>query len=187
MRRLTPRTVLSVAAAVALPGQAMAEGMPQLQFSNPLVLGQVVWGAVIFIIFYLILSRSALPRMEDLLRNRRERIQNDLNLAHNAKDAAAAAHEDLVKAREEAAAHARAHVQAIRDTAREDARQKAEATQARLAENLRQAEERIGRSHREALTHLTEIATNAASAVTDRLIGHHDHHALREAVESASR
>lgn len=185
MRRLTPRTVLTVATAVALPGQAMAEGMPQLQFKDPLVWGQVVWGAVIFIAFYLILKHSALPRMETLLQNRRERIKSDLDVAHKAKDAAEAAHNDLTKAREEAAANARAHVQAIRDAAREESRKKAEETQARLAEGLRQAEERISKSHQKALTHLTEIATNAASVVTDRLIGHHDRHALREAVERA--
>lgn len=181
--RLTPRTVLSFATAVALPGQAMAEGMPQLQFNNPLVQGQVIWGAVIFLAFYFILSRSALPRMDALLRNRQERIQNDLDLAHKAKDAAESAHDDLTKAREEAAQHARAHVQAIRDAARADARKHAEETQSHLEKELHKAEERIARSSKEALTHLTEIATNAASALTDRLIGHHDRHAVQEAVE----
>ena len=34
--------------AVLLPTAAHAEGMPQLDFGNPLTTAQVVWGAVIF-------------------------------------------------------------------------------------------------------------------------------------------
>jgi F-type H+-transporting ATPase subunit b len=33
-----------------LPVTAMAKGMPQLDFSTPLTLSQVVWGAIIFLV-----------------------------------------------------------------------------------------------------------------------------------------
>ncbi len=41
------------------PSAARAQGMPQLDFANPLTLTQVGWGAVIFIVLYVLLSRFA--------------------------------------------------------------------------------------------------------------------------------
>ena len=46
---------------LALPGAAWAEGMPQLDFTTPLTLSQVWWGAGIFIVLYIVLSRVGLP------------------------------------------------------------------------------------------------------------------------------
>jgi hypothetical protein len=39
---------LALFAALLLPTAAQAEGMPQLDFANPLTTSQVVWGAIIF-------------------------------------------------------------------------------------------------------------------------------------------
>ena len=44
--------------------------MPQLDFSTPLTTGQVVWGAVIFVVLYLLLSRWALPQVGAVLEKR---------------------------------------------------------------------------------------------------------------------
>ena len=40
----------------------MAQGMPQLDFANPLTLSQVVWGAIIFIVFLLLAGAGACRR-----------------------------------------------------------------------------------------------------------------------------
>ena len=55
--------VLSALVTGAATRTAFAAGMPQLQFNNPLTTGQVFWGAVIFLLLYLLLGRSALPRV----------------------------------------------------------------------------------------------------------------------------
>ena len=39
--------------------------MPQLDFANPLTTSQVVWGAIIFVVLYILLSRIALPKVGD--------------------------------------------------------------------------------------------------------------------------
>ena len=51
--RLPPLLV----ALLLAPAIARAEGMPQLDFGNPLTISQVVWGAIIFIVLYVLLSR----------------------------------------------------------------------------------------------------------------------------------
>ena len=55
---------------LARPLAAMAAGMPQLDFSSPLTISQVVWGAIIFGVLYLMLSRAALPRVASVLHER---------------------------------------------------------------------------------------------------------------------
>ena len=67
--------VASAAAVLAGAPAAYATGMPQLQFGNPLTTGQLFWGAVIFLLLYLILSRSALPRVGQVLAARQTRIE----------------------------------------------------------------------------------------------------------------
>ena len=70
-----------LAALLLLPAAAMAEGMPQLDFANPLTTSQVVWGAVIFIVLYLLLSRVGLPRVGAVLEERARHIASDLETA----------------------------------------------------------------------------------------------------------
>ncbi len=50
------RASLLVPAAVQA-AEAETKGMPQLDFANPLTISHVVWLAIIFVSFYLLLSR----------------------------------------------------------------------------------------------------------------------------------
>ena len=60
LRRTAPLAV----AWFCVPFSAMAEeGMPQLDFGNKLTTSQMVWLAIIFPIFYLLISRWALPSL----------------------------------------------------------------------------------------------------------------------------
>ncbi len=184
--RLTPRFLLSAAAPLAaLPGRAVAEGMPQLHFKDPLLQGQVVWGAIIFVIFYLLLSRSALPRVARVLKSREERIQNDLDLARRAKKDADKAQQELCAAREQASENARMDVQNIREATKKAAQAQADETSARLEENIRKAEAKIALSRNEALSHLNDIASQTAVTLTERFIGVADPQAISVAVERA--
>ncbi|MXV45109.1 hypothetical protein GS501_08675 [Saccharibacter sp. 17.LH.SD] len=183
--RLTPRFLLSAAPLAALPGRAVAEGMPQLHFGDPLLQGQVVWGAIIFIIFYVILSRSALPRVASVLEKRQERIQGDLALARKAKQAADQAQHELLEARNDAAERARVDIQKIRDMAKADAQSQTEATATRLEAEIRQAEKEIVAARDNALSHLSEIASSTATSLTERLLGHANDEMVSNAVERA--
>ena len=91
-----------------LPGAARAEGMPQLDFSTPLTLSQVVWGAIIFAVLYVMLSRSGLPLVASVLEERAVKIAKDLDEARTAKVSADAGMAEA----EQATAKARAESQA---------------------------------------------------------------------------
>lgn len=184
--RLTPRFLLSAAAPLAaLPGRAVAEGMPQLHFKDPLLQGQVVWGAIIFFVFYLLLSRSALPRVADVIKTREARVQSDLDLARRARKDADQAQKELCEARDAAAENARATIQSIRDTAKESIRVQAEETAARLEAEIHNAEAQIALSRNNALSHINEIAASTAVTLAERLVGTADQQALAAAVERA--
>ena len=79
------RLRLALLTALLLPAAAHAEGMPQLDFGNPLTTSQVVWGAIIFAVLYILLSRSALPGVASVIEERARHIASDLETAQAAK------------------------------------------------------------------------------------------------------
>jgi len=126
----------------AIPALAMAEGgLPQLDFANRLTTYQVVWGVVIFAILYVLASRTALPQVESVLRERANRIAGDLE---GAKDAKARA-DSGIKAAADATAKARSEAQAAINAAMESSKQAAAVQSAALNERLdRQLKEAEG-------------------------------------------
>src|SRR4051812_4630031 len=75
-----------------------AEGMPQLDFGNPLTTSQVVWGGVIFLALYLTFANWGLPRVASVLEERDARINGDLEAARDAKARADTAVAELTSA-----------------------------------------------------------------------------------------
>ena len=59
--------------------------MPQLDFANPLTTSQVVWGAIIFAVLYVLLSRIGLPKVGEVLEERARHIAADLETAQASK------------------------------------------------------------------------------------------------------
>ena len=59
--------------------------MPQLDFSNPLTIAQVVWMAIIFGVLYYVLARYTLPQVAEVVDGRANRIAADLDSARAAK------------------------------------------------------------------------------------------------------
>ncbi|WP_025841940.1 F0F1 ATP synthase subunit B family protein [Asaia platycodi] len=162
---------LAIALALgAVPGRAWAAGMPQLDFANPLLIGQVVWGAVIFAVFYVILSRSALPRIEGVLTHRRNRIEGDLDIARRARDDADRAVDELRRARHDAAAQAQANIDRVVHEARMAAEAQTHEMNHRLLADIVEAEKRIASARKEALASLPGVAADTAQSLIDKLL-----------------
>jgi len=171
MFRFHPMAKLT-AAFVTLPGLAMAEGgLPQLDFANKLTSYQVIWGVVIFVILYILASRTALPKVEAVLEERAKRIAGDLEGAKDAKARAdsgiAAAADATAKARSEA----QAAINAALESAKEAASTRAAAENARLETQLKEAEGQIAAARSAALAALPGVATETAAALITRLTG----------------
>ncbi len=104
-----------LATLLLMPVVARAEGgMPQLDFANPLTTSQVVWGAIIFAVLYIVLSRFALPRVASVIEERARHIAADLETARAARGRADAAAQEVA----DATARARAEAQGQRSMSR---------------------------------------------------------------------
>ena len=159
------------AASSAAATAAEAGGATMPQFDPTTFAPQLFWLVITFLVLYLIMSRLALPRVGGILRNREERIADDLDKAERlnkeAEDAMAAYEQALSDARAKAheiAAETRARLQAETEAKQADA-------EARLATQTEEAEARIQASRDEAMSNVREIATDAATAVMTQLLG----------------
>ncbi len=166
------RRIAGVALAlIAFPAVAMAEGMPQLDFKNPLTTAQVVWLAVIFLVLYQLLKRWALPKVADVLEMRSVAIRRDLEAAQAAKAEADAAVVSLTAATKQAHGVAQAEIAQAVAAAKQAASARAAELAARLEADLAEAEQRIAGVRAQAMATLRRAATDTAGVIVGRLTG----------------
>jgi F-type H+-transporting ATPase subunit b len=152
-------------------GTAHAAGMPQLDFANPLTTAQVVWGAIIFLALYLLLSRWALPKATTVLKARADTIASDLEAARMAMAEADGAVVEMAAATAKARAEAQAAVNQAADQAKQAAAAKSAELNAKLDAQLSAAETQIEQARGSAMAALQQVATETATAVVARLTG----------------
>ena len=140
-------------------------------FDSHTFASQLIWLAVTFVLLYLLMAKIALPRVGGIIAERQKRVEDDLAQANSFKtqsDAALAAYE-------KALADARNRAQSIANDMRE--KQSAEADSVRkklegqLNVKLAEAEKAITTTKQAAMVNVRGIATDAAKAIVERLIG----------------
>src|SRR6185312_12710095 len=157
------RIALAASGLLMLPAAAMAEGMPQLDFQNPLTTSQVVWGAIIFIVLYILAARFALPKVGVVLEERARHIARDL-----------------------AGAEAQAAIGAAVDEAKKAATARAEAANAQLEKKLQDAETQIAAARTAAMGAIRDVASDTAETLIARLTGGRpDQQRLQSAIGAA--
>jgi F-type H+-transporting ATPase subunit b len=154
-----------------LPAAAMAAGMPQMDFKNPLTISQVVWGAIIFAVLYIIAAKFALPKVGAVLEARAAHIANDLEAAQASKLEADAGLAEATAAIAKARAEAQTAINAALDAAKGAAASQSAALNARLEKQLSDAETQIALARTQAMAALREVATETAANVVARLTG----------------
>ena len=178
MRRLG----LSLAAVLAVTGAAHADTMPQLDFHNPLLTSQILWGAVIFAVFYGLASRWALPKVDSILEMRASTIEADLNSARRSKAQADAAATELETARRQAYAQSQAAIAEASQKAKAQAAAQAAEQDSRLDAQLAESETQIHQARAAAMGALRQVATETGLAVVARLTGLADEARVEQAV-----
>ncbi|QRM54501.1 F0F1 ATP synthase subunit B [Sinorhizobium sp. BG8] len=140
-------------------------------FDQSTFASQLLWLAITFGVFYLIMSKIVIPRIGGILENRHDRIAQDLDEASRLKaeaDAAIATYEQ-----ELSAAKSKGH--AIAADARDSAKARADAERAKIETSLHEkiaaAETRIADIKSKALADVGSIAEETAAAVVESLIG----------------
>jgi F-type H+-transporting ATPase subunit b len=180
------RAVIATSFVLLAPSAALAAGMPQLDFANPLTAGHAVWMLVIFGLLYFIMERFALPAVQSVLDERAAAIRADLDSAAAASTAAKAAQAELDKAEARARAEAQAAVRGAMDHAKAQAATASEAVNARLSASLAEAEGRIAAEKGRAMAGIGSVATGLASDVVHRVAGiTPDRGAIESAVSAA--
>lgn len=149
---------------------------------------QLLWLAITFGLFYLFLSRVALPRLGGILEVRRDRIAQDLDQAARLKQEA----DEAIAAYEQGLADARKKANQIGQKARDGAKTEADAERKRveagLDKKLEQAEARIAEIKAAAMQDVDAIAEETTAAIVQALIGENAGEAeVASAVRSSSR
>lgn len=140
-------------------------------FDSTTYASQLLWLAITFVVFFVLMQKVIAPRIGNILEQRHNRISQDLDEAGRLK---AEADADVAAYEAELAA-ARAKSNAIGTAARDAAKLKAEAdrkaVEAGLAEKLKAAEGRIADIKAKAFADVGTIAEETATAVVEQLIG----------------
>jgi len=167
---LRPLAAFAVALLISAPAIA-AEGMPQLDFKNPLTVAQIVWLALIFFALYLLLSRWALPQVAEVLETRAATIGRDLEAARLAKTRADEAVAELTHATREAQSGAQTSIASAVGAAKAEAASRAAELNAKLDVQLHQAEQRIADARAGSVSALRQVATETAHVVLALMTG----------------
>lgn len=132
---------------------------------------QLFWLALSFGALYFLMARIALPRIGEVIEERRDRIQRDLDEAARMKSETDAA----LKAYEQSMAEARGKAQGLAKDTREKLAAQTEAERHRvegqLNAKLAETEKRIGETKARALSSVDEIAASTAADVVATLTG----------------
>jgi F-type H+-transporting ATPase subunit b len=134
-------------------------------------LPQIIWLVIIFGLLYWLMSRIALPRVSGILEARRYRLAKDLDdaakMQDQAKDAGAAYDKTLAEAR----ASAQGVAQRTHDKLHAETEARRHALEAELNGKLAAAEAQINETKARAMTNVTAIAQDTASALIAHLTG----------------
>ena len=154
---------------VEVPAGGHARPFPP--FDRQTFPSQLLWLTVTFVALYLLMARIALPRIDSILKKRRVLIAGDLAEALRLKSESDAA----IAAYEKALADARGRAQALVNDSRQKQATEAEARRrtldAALNARIAEAESSIAATKSAAMVNVRGIATEAAAAIVERLIG----------------
>jgi F-type H+-transporting ATPase subunit b len=156
-------------------GTAVPEGVGPGKVFPPLdptgVVPQLFWLALSFGLLYVLMKRFALPRVGEVIEERRERVERDLAKAEALKSET----EQALATYERALGEARAKAGAVgkdvhaRLTAEVDAERAKLDTE--IAAQVAAAEDRIAQTRARAMAGVGDIAGETAGAIVAKLIG----------------
>jgi F-type H+-transporting ATPase subunit b len=158
-------------AATEAHGGAGGHKEPFPPFNSATFAGQLFWLAIFFGLLLWLMSKVALPRVQNILEGRAERIENDLAEANRLK----AETDEAIAAYEKTLADARAEGHRIAGEMHEKVSKESEAHRLKLEDELNAkleaSEQLIVESKLQALGNVRGIAIDTASAIVERLSG----------------
>jgi F-type H+-transporting ATPase subunit b len=142
-------------------------GLPQL--NAPDFGPQLFWLALTFVLLYLIMSRVALPRIGEVIEERKDRIQRDLAAAERLKSETDKALQAYEKALADARSNATSIARQTRDSLNAEVDKERKAIEDQLAKKLTDAEASIGVTKAKALSSVKDIAGDTVVSIVGAL------------------
>lgn len=142
-------------------------GLPQLDPS--IVSPQLFWLAVTFGILYWAMSKIALPRIGEVIEERKDRIQRDLAAAERLKSETDKALQTYEKALADARTSASGIARQTRESLNAEVDKERKAVEDQLAKKLADAEASIGATKTKALASVQDIAADTVVSIVGAL------------------
>jgi F-type H+-transporting ATPase subunit b len=157
-------------AGTQVPGGGTAEtGFPP--FKTETFASQLLWLAIFFGLLYWLVSKVFAPRLTEVIEGRASRIARDLDDAAAARTKAQEAGLAYEKSLAEAKNRAQSIAQAKREEINSALETRRKALEGELAAKLAAAEEQIATTKAGAMANVEGIASEAATAIVQRLGG----------------
>lgn len=160
--------MLASLVALAAAAADKKSGLPQLNV--PDFAPQLIWLALTFGLLYVILSKVSLPRIGEVIDERRDRIQRDLDEAARLKGETEKALAAYEKERAEARAKASALGKEAQDRITAESDKERTRVDQQITAKMAEAEVRIDTLKSRALAGVNDIAADTAGAIVHRLI-----------------
>jgi F-type H+-transporting ATPase subunit b len=143
--------------------------MPQLNIGD--FAPQLIWLAITFVALHLAMAKFALPRIGQVLDERRSRIGGDFEAAREAQARAEAEEARYQSALAEARAKAQGSIRAARERLDRELGSERAATERRIAERMAGAEREIQASREKAMANVSAIAADNVGAIVRQVAG----------------
>jgi F-type H+-transporting ATPase subunit b len=142
-------------------------GLPQLH--APDFAPQLFWLAVTFVLLYWIMAKIALPRIGEVIEERKDRIQRDLAAAERLKGETDKALAGYEKALSDARTNASSIARQTRDSLNAEVDKERKSVEDQLTKKLADAETSINATKEKALASVNEIAGDTVTAIVSTL------------------
>ena len=144
-------------------------GLPQFQFQYwP---GQIAYLVILFALLYVLMSRVFAPRIRKVFDERARVINEALSSARTVQSEAAAHAEDARKAVDAARAQAERTAADAKAKSADEAKSRQTALEAELHAKLADADARIKASRDQAMSGVSQAASDAAIAIVEKFTG----------------
>jgi F-type H+-transporting ATPase subunit b len=142
-------------------------GLPQLNALD--FAPQLFWLAVTFLLLYWIMAKIALPRIGEVIEERKDRIQRDLAAAERLKSETDKALQSYETALSDARTNASSIARQTRDQLNAEVDKERKSVEDQLAKKLAEAEASIGQTKTKALASVKDIAGETVAAIVSTL------------------
>jgi F-type H+-transporting ATPase subunit b len=141
------------------------------QFDPQFFATQLFWLVITFVLLYVVMAKLVLPRIADVLEDRRRRVDDNLERAQELKEEAVAVEAAYEKEVAEARLKAQTLLREATESFATEAARRNEEFAAELTEKTRVMESRIDTAREKALAGIRAVAVEVAVDATRRLAG----------------